>query len=372
MKILVNIIRFFVGILFIFSGLVKANDPTGLSYKMQEFFSLWHVGFLNDFSLWLSVLMVAFEIIAGAALLLGWKPKSVSWLLLILIVFFTALTGYAYLSGKFKSCGCFGDCIPITSGQSFFKDVVLLILILIIFYNQRYIKPILPKYITLALLVLVSLFSFASQWYTLRYLPYQDCLPYKVGNNITSQMQMPANAVPDQTEIRFIYKKDGKEVEFTADNFPSDFNDTTYTFVNRYDKVIKAGSNNIPPITNFALINISGIDIANNILGMNRVALLFMESNKTNLSEWEEGFSKIAEVAGQKNIPIYIVSNNRKATMEFINKTLFKNIEILEGDHVMINTAARANPTLVMLQNGTITNKWSFAAFDKALSVIEK
>ncbi|HMR85563.1 MAG TPA: DoxX family protein, partial [Niabella sp.] len=171
MKVLVNIARIFVGVLFIFSGLVKANDPVGLSYKMQEFFLVWGTTWLDGMALALSVLMIAFEIIAGAALLLGWRIRTVGWLLLLLIVFFTFLTGYAYLSGKFKSCGCFGDCLPITSGISFLKDVLLLVLILLIFFNTKYIKPAFSKGITLLLLLLVTLFSFASQWYTLKYLP---------------------------------------------------------------------------------------------------------------------------------------------------------------------------------------------------------
>ena len=125
MKILVNLVRIIVGLLFIFSGLVKAIDPLGLSYKMQEFFELWGMTQFNEHTLWLSVVMIAFEIIAGVALLLGWQMKLFSWLLLLLILFFTFLTGYAYLSGKFKNCGCFGDCIPITPLTSFVKDIVL-------------------------------------------------------------------------------------------------------------------------------------------------------------------------------------------------------------------------------------------------------
>ena len=123
MKATINIIRVLVGILFIFSGLVKAIDPLGLSYKMQEFFELWKMSQFNDYTLWLSILIIAFEIIAGVALLLGWRMKLFSWLLLLLIIFFTFLTGYAYLSGKFKNCGCFGDCIPITSYTSFVKEI---------------------------------------------------------------------------------------------------------------------------------------------------------------------------------------------------------------------------------------------------------
>src|SRR5204862_2021840 len=133
MKLLVNIIRVLVGLLFIFSGLVKANDPLGLAYKMEEYFELWNLAALNSIALWLSIIVIAFEIIAGVALLLGWQMRLFSWLLLLLIIFFTFLTAYALFSGKIRSCGCFGDCIPLTAQQSFIKDLVLLLLILLIF-----------------------------------------------------------------------------------------------------------------------------------------------------------------------------------------------------------------------------------------------
>src|SRR4030095_15809783 len=148
MKLLLNISRLIVGLLFIFSGLVKANDPLGLSYKMQEFFELWGMTRFNSWTLLMSVLMKDFEIIAGFALLLGWRIRLFSWLLLLLIIFFTFLTGYAYLSGKFKNCGCFGDCIPITPLTSFGKDVLLTILIVFLFVKRRLIKPVFPSRLT--------------------------------------------------------------------------------------------------------------------------------------------------------------------------------------------------------------------------------
>src|SRR5689334_18417876 len=141
MRIFLNITRIIVGVLFIFSGLVKANDPLGLSYKMQEFFEVWGMTFLNHYTLAFSVMMIAFEIIAGVAVLVGWQMRLFSWLLLLLIIFFTFLTGYAYLSGKVRECGCFGDCIPLTADQSFMKDLGLLVLIGFLFYHRNKIKP---------------------------------------------------------------------------------------------------------------------------------------------------------------------------------------------------------------------------------------
>jgi len=207
MKLTTNLVRIIVGVLFIFSGLVKANDPLGLSYKMQEFFEVWGVSRLDPTTLASSVIMNAFEIIAGFALLLGWRIRLFSWLLLALIVFFTFLTGYTFITGKPTNCGCFGDCLPISSRTSFLKDVALTVLIAFICWQRKYIQPLFAAKLNTILMVLVIIFSFGFQWYTLRYLPVVDCLPYKKGNNITDLRKVPANAIPDSSVILFVYKK---------------------------------------------------------------------------------------------------------------------------------------------------------------------
>src|SRR5579871_4292437 len=159
MKLLIHITRTLVGILFIFSGLVKAGDPLGLSYKMQEFFEVWNFHWFDHVTLAFSILMIVFEIVAGVALLLGWRIRLFSWLLLLLIIFFTFLTGYAYLSGKVRECGCFGNCIPLTAGQSFTKDVVLTALIIFLFAVRDRITPVLSPRISAALLTAATVFS---------------------------------------------------------------------------------------------------------------------------------------------------------------------------------------------------------------------
>lgn len=162
MKILVNTSRFLVGILFIFSGLIKANDPLGLSYKMQEFFESWNMPGWEHYTLSLSLVIIVFEILAGVAVLLGWKMKLFSWLLLLLIIFFTFLTAYALFSGKIKECGCFGNCIPLTAGQSFGKDIFLLVLIVFLFIFRKNIRPVLPDSANLLILFFTLVFSFLS------------------------------------------------------------------------------------------------------------------------------------------------------------------------------------------------------------------
>src|SRR5580692_5244053 len=189
MKLLISIIRALVGILFIFSGLVKADDPLGLSYKMQEFFQVWNFKWLDHFTLAFSIVMIVFEIVAGVAVLLGWQMKLFGWLLLLLMIFFTFLTGYAYLSGKVRECGCFGDCIPLTAGQSFTKDLILLVLILFLFFRQQQIQPLLSRIASLAILLLSIVLVISFQWFVLVHLPVVDCLPYRVGQNIPEKMK---------------------------------------------------------------------------------------------------------------------------------------------------------------------------------------
>ena len=398
MKIAINIIRIFVGLLFIFSGLVKANDPLGTAYKMEEYFEVWNTDlttssffakdalinlfhFLNGHTLFLSVTMNAFEIIAGAALLLGWRMKLFSWLLLLLMVFFTILTGYTYKTGRPTNCGCFGDCIKITPEYSFYKDLLLSALILIILFARKHIKPLFSSRLNTGLMLLVTIFSFGLQWYALRYLPPIDCLPFKNGNNIPEKMKMPANAVPDSIVMTFVYERLGQKVEFTADKFPADFNDSLYKFVNRYDKLVRKGKNNEPPIKGFSLTGANNIDSTGNetisdstgiILSQPHSLLLFNTDLPNKDPGWKKNLLTVYSEANRKGIPFYFVTTNRDSTISIYSQMGFKNISVLGCDFTAIRTAARANPTLYLLRNGTVAGKWSYAEFDDALDTIKK
>src|ERR1700749_2178978 len=133
--------RIGVGLLFIFSGLIKANDPLGFSYKLEEYFEVFHITFLNGLAVTIAILLCALEMILGFALLIGVRAKQVAWGLLLLIIFFAFLTFYSAYFKVVQTCGCFGDAIPLTPWQSFTKDLVLLLLILILFKNRDSIKP---------------------------------------------------------------------------------------------------------------------------------------------------------------------------------------------------------------------------------------
>ncbi len=371
MKTAINITRVIVGVLFIFSGLVKAIDPLGLSYKMQEFFDLWGLSQFNPHTLLFSILMNAFEIIAGFALLLGWRIRLFSWLLLLLIIFFTFLTGYAYLSGKFKNCGCFGDCIPITPLVSFLKDVLLTTLIGFLFWQRDKIKPLFPEKLNTGLMVLVTAFSFGLQWYSLTYLPPVDCLPYKKGNNIPEKMKMPADAVPDSTVITFVYEKAGKQVEFTADKFPDDFSADSYKFVSRYDKVVRKGKNNEPPIKGLVLSGITDIDSTQYILSQPYAVLVFIENFNVSIGKWEKDIGELYATAKTKNIPLFFVVTNMSEAAEKFRATSFADAPLMKCDFTAIRTAARTSPCIYLLQEGTIIEKKSYKNVDAVTNKIK-
>lgn len=387
MKLLINITRIVVGVLFIFSGLIKANDPLGLSYKMKEFFEIWNQDldngsfflknilinlfqFLHDRSLSLSVFMIAFEIIAGVAVLLGWKMKVFSWLLLLLTLFFTFLTAYAFYSGKFTNCGCFGDCIPLAPKTSFLKDILLTLLIIFLFANRRKIQPHLPARTNFGIMMASTVVSFALQWYVLSYLPLIDCLPFKKGNNISQKMKMPSNAIPDSTVITFVYEKEGKNVEFTADKFPSDFKVPPYKFIKRYDKVIRKGKNNEPPIKGFSLRTQSGIDSTEIVLAQPYCFLLFCENFSTPVKYWQKDFEKLRVRAARENIPVYIVTASINEAKLALRSTPHNDLQIFECDFTAIRTAARTNPCLYLIKRGTVVDKWSYKRITAATANI--
>ncbi len=360
--------RLFVGLLFIFSGLIKANDPLGLSYKMQEFFELWHLTALNDFTLTFSVLMIAFEIIAGVAVILGWQFNIFSWLLLALIVFFTFLTGYAVLTGSVKECGCFGDCIKLTAGESFAKDIFLFIIITFLFINRGKISSTLKSSVAILALALTTFSSFAVQFYVLDHLPLVDCLPYKVGVTIQDEMKIPKDAIPDSTVINFVYNHNGKEVEFDAEHFPADFNDTSYTFIKRYDKLIREG-NAKPKIKDFIILNRNEKDTTAEILSAEGRIYVIMSKSIEDISDQSKTMAtlkSIHEKAVDENIAILAVSSDQQNLADLFEKNNL-NIEVCKGDAVAIKTAARTSPTLYLLEKGRIINKWGAADLERAL-----
>ena len=365
-----NTARLLVGILFIFSGLIKANDPLGLSYKMQEFFEVWNMPALDAYTLGFSIVMIVFEILAGVAVILGWRMRLFAWLLLLLIIFFSFLTGYAVISGKVRECGCFGNCIPLQAMGSFIKDIILLLLIAILFIYRNEIKTRLSSRSSLIILALTLIFSFAVEWYALRYLPMVDCLPFKKNANILEKMKPPSGAIPDSSVIHFVYEKNHKTMEYTAEELPADL-DSSYTFIKRYDKLIRKG-NAEPDIKDFSLISTSGNDSTVQILGRSGYQLMLISrSFPQNSQPWDKTFMLLYTLAKSKNIPVIVVTSNRAEGQNWLDKNgLSNDIPLFGCDATAVKTAARADPTLYLLKKATIMDKWSYANLDMAIPSI--
>ena len=192
---------------------------------------------------------------------------------------------------------------------------------------------------------------------------------------------MPANAVPDSIVMTFVYDKQGKKVEFTADKFPDDFNDSLYKFINRYDKLVRKGKNNEPPIKGFSLTSANSVDSSGNTTINDSTEVILAQPNSlllfnTNLPEknpgWKDDLLAVYSEASKKGIPFYFVSTNRDSASTIFSQMGFKGIIVLSCDFTAIRTAARANPTLYYMRQGIVAGKWSYANFDEALEALKK
>ncbi len=358
MKYFLWVIRIVVGVLFIFSGLVKANDPLGLSYKMDEFFEVWHMYWMMPYSLTLSIVMIAFEIIAGVALLIGYAYRVFSFLLLLLITFFTFLTAYVLFSGNIKECGCFGDCIKISNEETFWKDVILLVLGLILFIFRKRIKPILSGYPGTGVMILTAFLAFGIQFWVLEHLPFHDCLPYKVGVDINVDRKIPPGAVPDQYESIMIYEKDGVQKEFTMENYP--WQDTTWVFVDRKDKLVKKG-NAEAKIKDFIISDYNGNEYTEQLLTTPGYTFLwFVKDPAEARTDKMDELRELIKYCNQNNIPFYMLSSaNEEVTKAFVDEHELP-LDILVLDGTVSKTAMRSNPGLMLLRQGVIQDKWSY------------
>ncbi|RYG48603.1 MAG: DoxX family protein [Chitinophagaceae bacterium] len=367
---ILQIIRILVGVLFIFSGLIKGNDPSGLANKMEEFFELWHMQFLAPYALGLSITIIAFEIIAGVALLLGYAFRQFSFLLLLLMIFFTFLTGYAvwyeHVNHRELKCGCFGDCIPLTAMQSFMKDIVLLVLVIILVVGRKHIPSLFRRSVNTSLMILTLFGSVFFQWYALEHLPFFDCLPYKVGNNIWQKMQAPPGSVPDQVEYTYTLKnlKTGATKEMGMDEYMSSniwMDSLTWkTEGDPREKVIKKG-NNTPEIKEFNVSDYDGNDYTETLLKEPGYNFIFFvkdvrKASAKNIDRLRRLFAKCEK----SNVGFYLLSANTKAETEQFIKDNKLNIYYFAIDATVCKTAMRSNPGLMLLKAGTVLGKWSY------------
>ena len=357
--------RIAVGLLFIFSGLIKANDPLGFSYKLEEYFEVFHITFLNGFALSIAVLLCALEMLLGFALLIGVRAVKVTWGLLLLIIFFGFLTFYSAFFKVVQTCGCFGDAIPLTPWQSFSKDMALLALVLVLFINRTKIKPLFKPKTGDQWLVGAAVVSLGFGIYTYNFMPVIDFLPYKVGANIPDEMNIPAGAPLDVFEVTYNLKnkKTGEtkvmsDKEYLKTNI---WKDANWEVVgNPESRLVKKGYE--PKIRDLSIQDGQGNDYTKELLSSPFYTLVIVayDLDKTNGEAINRLNALAINATENYNIRTVLLTSNSAQSANTFAKDHKLVTEIFYADGVPLKTMVRANPGLLLLKNGTIINKWHY------------
>ena len=357
MKFLTQIFRISVAILFIISGFVKLNDPLGFSYKLQEYFSpdVLNLTFLDPYALIFSFTIVVFEVVVGVFLFLGFKPKFTLWSLLSMILFFTFLTFYSAYFDKVKDCGCFGDALKLTPWESFFKDLILLILIVVIFIFKDFIKPFFNTSITNLVATLSLISSIFFGFYVLRHLPLIDFRAYKIGDNIINNMSIPPNAPKAVQEFKWKFKVNGSEEVFiTNGSYP----DVNGDYVGVETRIIEEGYQ--PPILDFS-IESDNENFTETYLAKDKLLIIVSYDLNTANNDGLKKLKEFTDDAISKGYTVIGLSASGMIDKNRIKSNYGFNFEFYLCDEKVLKTIVRSNPGILHLNKGTVIQKthWS-------------
>ena len=364
MKFLAHFSRIFVGVIFIFSGLIKLNDPIGTEIKLEEYFDVfatdfpWMAGFWHfwvPLALYVSIFLCTLELVLGVCLLVQYKLKSASWILLATVVFFGFLTFYSAYFNKVTDCGCFGEAIKLKPWTSFIKDMILMFFILIILWQRHIFSDKKTGWAVAASLV----FCLALGTYAVNYLPVNDGLPYAIGENIQNNMK-PAEA----PKFKYIMEKGGKEQEFME--YPTD---TTWKFkqmIQLNEDAAKAR------ITDYNLYRTGdSVDYKAESFVGKKLMIVSPFVEKANLGHIEEIKQLIQGLKGSDVTVWFVTASTDDAAQNFIKQNQL-DIKVLNADVKVLKTIARANPVIWLLQDGTVKGKWSNKATPDKEEVLSK
>jgi hypothetical protein len=329
-------------------------DPLGSTYKFQDYFQAFNIEFLKDLSLPLAIILCTAEFISGFSVLTGIRIKAGIYSIMILMVIFTPITFILALSNPVTDCGCFGDAIHLTNWQTFFKNVILMIPAILLFINRNKIvnlfNPVKEWVIAGSVICVFVLFNL----YNLRYLPVIDFLPYKKGVKIADEMTIPENAQADKYQTTFIYEKEGVVKEFDLSNYPAE--DTTWRFIDQKSVLLEKGY--VPPIHDFTLTTIGGDDITQDVLSYEGTTV-FMISKKIDEvtpAQLAKGYI-LGKYCLNNGIRFYVLTaSGSDEIMRQRQKTIFCTV-----DETTLKTMIRSNPGYMLLENGIIKGKWSWA-----------
>ena len=348
-KFLDQFSRFFVGALFIFSGLIKLNDPIGTQIKMEEYFEVFaddFGAFFNHFIPWsleIGMVMIILELALGVAILVFWRMKWTGWTLLLLMVFFTFLTFYSAYFNKVTDCGCFGDAIKLTPWQSFTKDVVLMVFVMHLFwYKHRYV-PVLRTREGDALIIAVSALCLFLGVYAIRHLPFIDFRAYRVGNNIPHQMQPP-----EQPIIEYVFEKDGKQTKSTK-YLTDEGHKYISSRVTNEDKIK-------PKITDYSVTSPEGEDKTMYSFEGNKLMIVIANADKSSV----KNIAAIRELTQklEGKVDCMILTGSANETIEKFRHENQLAVPFYFVDATVLKTIIRSNPGIALWKDGTVLGNW--------------
>lgn len=341
------ILRFLVGGLFIFSGLIKVNDPVGTAIKLEEYFDVFSndiAGFflyLKPFALPIAVILVVSEVVLGVMLIIGYRLKQTIWALGLMILFFTFLTFFSAYFNKVTDCGCFGDAIKLTPWESFYKDLILLIFIGFLFAFRKNLPEDSPKWTAwTSLLTLVASTGLAI--WAIQNLPFIDFRAYKVGVNIPVNMQPSA-----PLEYTYVMKKDGQEFRF--DQYPTE---EGYEFV---EMVLKNPAA-LPKISDFAAWNAEG-DQSEFLFAGNKVIILSSNMSKMSDSNLDRLNEMVHDLEGAPVDVVFMAAATQEEIDSFLSQQNWSVIG-LQADATVVKTIMRSNPGIMVLKDGVVLEKY--------------
>ena len=362
-SILAGISRTLLGLVFIFSGAVKAIDPLGTVYKIEDYLKAFG-GFFTELLPLAEVAawgLIILELLLGVCMVLNVRTQWTSWISLIFYLVMTPLTLYIALTDPVSDCGCFGDAVVLTNWQTFSKNVVLITLAIILVALRKRTRQLWSNWMEVVLATLTIIAAIAFMTWTRLHLPVKDFRPYKIGNHLPTLMEYPEDAEPDVYEYSFVYEKDGVEQTFTLDNYPK--GDSTWTFVRSNSKLIKKGYE--PPIHDFEIINAEGEDLTWDILESEEpITLVVMyDLNKADKKQMKKVEALLGDEAMRQEgdeAGVYILTGS--GTDEIINFSLeYPALSdcICTCDPVTLKTIVRANPGAIVVQNGIVIDKYN-------------
>jgi len=371
-------IRVLVALLFIFSGLIKANDPIGFSYKLVEYFEVFNLHFLNNISVAIAIAICSLEIILGALLFFGFWSRQVIWGLLLLTIFFTFLTFFSAFFEVVTSCGCFGDAIPLTPWQSFIKDCILLILIGILFYFRTHVNPIIDEQYTVSILTAaIVVISIGVGVYTYNFLPVIDFLPYKTGNHLPSLMTVPEGESLDEFETTYILEnKNTKETKKVTDKvYLQDeiWKDESWEIVGDPTTTLTKKGYAVP-ISDLNITDLEGINHTDQIIENPDYNLIIVsyDLNKVNHHGLQRLNDLARTVVEDYRVRTVLLTASSYDVVEKVTADMELFAEVFFADAIPLKSMVRSNPGLILLKNGTVIHKWHFHVLPSAEKLADK